>query len=507
MQVTRYRIEGLGHLSTLIADEAAGLAVVVDPRRDVDVYLADAARDELRITHVIETHLHNDYVSGARDLAALTGAEHVIGAGAELQHEYRPIHHGDTFDVGELRFTALDTPGHTPEHVSYELADTSRASEPVALLTGGSLLVGAVGRTDLLGAANAVPYAHAMHHSLHDVLLPHEDFVGVYPTHGAGSLCSTGISAAASSTIGYERRYDPLLSLEIDAFARALLDGQPAFPPYFARMRPINQAGPPLIGGRVPEIEALSLEAFDMWLGRGAFILDARPPEAHAAGHVIGSLSVPAGPSFGTWLGWMVPAGRASCSSSRTGRARRPRPAGAAHRLRWPRRARPVASRPGGAPAGRWPRVAASSSPALARALDADPAERPFVIDVRQASEYAEGHVPGSHHLFAGDLADGWPRCPRPADRVHLRLGYRSSVCRLAAPARGLRGRLVGRRRHPGLGARRLPGGPGRAPGWSRRRRRRPRPPGSPNRAGTPSRPRSRTARAPRPPAGRCRGR
>ena len=172
MRLTQYRIEGLGHLSTLVADESAGVAAIVDPRRDVDIYLDAARAADLRITHVVETHLHNDYVSGGRDLAALTGATHVIGAGAQLGDEHRPAADGETFDVGSIRFRTLDTPGHTPEHVSYAVADTSRADEPFLLLTGGSLLVGAVGRTDLLGADNARPFAAAMYRSLHDVAPP-----------------------------------------------------------------------------------------------------------------------------------------------------------------------------------------------------------------------------------------------------------------------------------------------------------------------------------------------
>src|SRR3954470_13730603 len=212
MLVNQTVVSGLGHLSTLIADESSGVAAVIDPRRDVDVYLDQARAADVRITMVVETHLHNDYVSGARELAALTGATHVIGAAADLAYEHRPVRHGDAFEVGSLRFLALETPGHTPEHVSYAVADTSRADEPVLLFTGGSLLVGAVGRTDLLGSENAVAYARQMFRSLHEVVLPHEDFVAVYPTHGAGSLCSTGISATPSSTIGFERRYNALLA-------------------------------------------------------------------------------------------------------------------------------------------------------------------------------------------------------------------------------------------------------------------------------------------------------
>ena len=239
MRVTPFRIEGLGHLSTLVADESAGVAVIVDPRRDVDIYLDAARRAGLRITHVVETHLHNDYVSGGRDLAALTGATHVIGAGAALRYEHAGLRGGAGFDVGRLRFEVLDTPGHTPEHVSYRVTDGSVSDDPGLLLSGGSILVGAVGRTDLLGADHAVPYAHDMYHSIHDTLLPLGDPVHVHPTHGAGSLCSTGIGDASSTTIGHERSFDPLLApMDIDAFARALLAGQPAIPRYFARMRP-----------------------------------------------------------------------------------------------------------------------------------------------------------------------------------------------------------------------------------------------------------------------------
>ena len=164
MLLRQFVIEGLGHLSGLIADESSGLAAVVDPRRDVDAYLTVAREADLRIAYVLETHLHNDYVSGGRELAALTGGTHVIGAGAELAYDHRPARHGETFEAGTLRFTVLDTPGHTPEHVAYAVADRSRADEPFLLFSGGSLLVGAVGRTDQLGEANALPYARSMFH-------------------------------------------------------------------------------------------------------------------------------------------------------------------------------------------------------------------------------------------------------------------------------------------------------------------------------------------------------
>ena len=431
MRVTQYRIEGLGHLSTLVVDEATGVAAVIDPRRDVDVYLAAARAEGVRISHVFETHLHNDYVSGGRDLAAITGATHVIGAGAELQHEYRPARDGDTIDLGSIRFRVLDTPGHTPEHVSYAVADIARADEPFLLMTGGSLLVGAVGRTDLLGAANARPFAALMYHSLHEVLLRHEDSVMVYPTHGAGSLCSTGIASTSWSTIGYERRHDPLLApMEVDAFARALLSGQPTFPRYFARMRPTNQAGPRLLSGLVPQIPPLSGDDLEAALGRGALVVDARASEAHALERIPGSLSIPADASFGTWLGWVVDADQpvillVEDADALDDLARQ------ALRIGFESM---VGYVDGGLRAWRASGRAVEPGNAvgvdrLATQLSGGGPDAPLVIDVRQASEYEAGHVPGSRHIGAGELPsvlDGLPR-DRPIATI-CASGYRASV-------------------------------------------------------------------------------
>jgi hydroxyacylglutathione hydrolase len=380
---------------------------------------------------VFETHLHNDYVSGGRELAALTGATHVIGAGAALRHDHRPARDGEAFEVGSIELRTLDTPGHTPEHVSYAVSDVLRAEEPFLLLTGGSLLVGAVGRTDLLGAENAVPYAHAMHRSLHDVLLTHEDSVMVYPTHGAGSLCSTGISSTSWSTIGFERRHDPLLGpMDVDAFARALLGGQPTIPRYFARMRPMNQAGPRLVGGSVPVIDPLAGDDLDRALDAGALVVDTRPPQAYGAQWIPGSLSVPAGSSFGTWLGWVVDPDRpivllvedpdALDDISRQ-----------ALRIGFDSI---VGFIDGGLRTWRAAgRIVQSGAPIdidrLAAQLAGDGPDRPFVIDVRQAAEFEAGHVPGSVHIGAGELPAMLDELPR--DRPIATIcasGYRSSV-------------------------------------------------------------------------------
>jgi hydroxyacylglutathione hydrolase len=313
--------------------------------------------------------------------------------------------------------------------VSYAVADTSRADEPVLLFTGGSLLVGAVGRTDLLGAENAIPYARAMFHSLHDVLLKHEEFVGVYPTHGGGSLCSTGIASTPNSTIGFERRYNPMLApREIDEFARILLADQPAFPPYFARMRPINQAGPRLLGG-IPTARPMTIEEVKAGLARDALLVDLRPPAAHATAHVSGSVSIPAGTSFSTWLGWIVDFDRPIVLLLDD-------PADWDDAIRQALRIghETVLGYVDGGFA-RWVESGGATEKAeqitideLARRLRTGP-DAPFVIDVRQRSEFEEGHIAGSVHIFAGELASRVGDMPRDRPIVTIcASGYRSSV-------------------------------------------------------------------------------
>jgi hydroxyacylglutathione hydrolase len=432
MLTSLFRIEGLGHLSTLIADDDSGAAAVVDPRRDVDIYLAAARAHDLRIGHVVETHLHNDYVSGGRELAALTGARHVIGAGAQLRHDHAPVRDGETFNVGGLRFTPIDTPGHTPEHVAYAVADTARGEDPALVFTGGSLLVGAVGRTDLLGEEHAVPYAHDMYRSLHDGILRHEDHVAVHPTHGAGSLCATGIASSPTSTIGYERRHNPLLQIDdVEAFVTRLLRGQPTVPRYFARMRPTNQAGPPLLGGRVPDPRPLSLAETRAALANDGLLLDLRPATDHAISHPTGSLSIPLGPSFGTWLGWVVPADRPIVvilerPEDWDEAIRQALRIGAEGSIVGHLRGGYASWAEGGGPQEANGRLSVDQ---LAERLDRGGPEAPLVIDVRQANEYAVSHVPGSVHIAAGSLPDRLAELPldRPIATI-CASGLRSSV-------------------------------------------------------------------------------
>jgi len=439
MLIRQFQIEGLGHLSTLIGDEEAGVAAVIDPRRDVDVYVAAAAADGLRISHVFETHLHNDYVSGGRELAAATGAEQVIGAGAELAYGHRPVRNGDLARVGGLAFRALDTPGHTPEHVAYTVADTSRADEPVVMFTGGSLLVGAVGRTDLLGAANARPYAQLMFHSLHDAIMVNQDFVGIFPTHGAGSLCSTGVGSTPNSTIGFERRYNPLLQpADVDTFARLLLSGQPAVPRYFARMRSINQRGPRVLGS-IPAPAPVALDQARRVVAGGGVFVDLRSPDEFAAGHIPGSLSIPAGSSFATWLGWVVDLDRpvvfllpsVDAWDEAIRQALRIGQESVAGYLddglaTWTAAGLPIESN------GRL------TVGELAAAVDRGGPTRPLVVDVRQAGEFESGHVTEAWHVGAGDLLGRLQDLPRDrAIATVCAAGYRASIAASILDAAG----------------------------------------------------------------------
>jgi hydroxyacylglutathione hydrolase len=270
-----------------------------------------------------------------------------------------------------------------------------------------------------------------MFRSLHEVLLPHEDFVGVYPTHGVGSLCSTGIASTPNSTVGFERRYNPMIQpAEVEEFVRLLLRDQPAFPHYFARMRPLNQAGPRLLGGRLPEAVPVSVAEAREALAGDALLVDARQPAAHAEAHIPGSVSIPSGSSFGTWLGWVVDPDRPLIllldhAEEREDLVRQ------ALRIGYERIIKYLAGgidawRKAGLPTETNARLTVED---LARRLAAGGPDAPLVIDVRQATEFAAAHVPGSLHIGAGDLPGRLEdlRRGRPIATI-CASGYRSSV-------------------------------------------------------------------------------
>ena len=293
MILEQYYIECLSHASYLIGDEATGRAIVVDPRRDVTEYLADARRYGLRIEGVINTHFHADFVSGHLELVEATGGWIGFGEAAQTEYPIRRLAHGEHLSLGEVDLEVLATPGHTWESISLLVRETPGAV-PAAVLTGDSLFIGDVGRPDLanLGGGSNTELARAMYRTVHQVLLPLPDSVAVLPAHGAGSSCGKNLSAELTSTIGEQRRTNPSVQpMSESDFVAVITDGQPAAPAYFAVDAALNKAARPVLDQhrRVPAVTAAKLRAA---LTAGVRVLDARSVADFTAGHLRGSVNV-----------------------------------------------------------------------------------------------------------------------------------------------------------------------------------------------------------------------
>lgn len=295
----------IAHSSYLLVGRKS--CAVVDPRRDVDVYLAHARELGVRITHILETHLHADFVSGHLDLAQATGAAIYAPRAAGCAFDHVGVGAGDRIEIEDLRLDVLETPGHTPEHVCYVVTDTGRGDGPVGVFTGDTLFVGDVGRPDLF-PGRAEDLARKLYHSLHDVLLGLPDHCEVYPAHGAGSLCGRAVGANYRTTIGYERRYNAALQILDEAeFVHSLTSDMPPAPDHFRRCSEINRRGPALLADLPPLIE-LSPAEFRAWSERvDAAVVDVRGYPAFAGVHVPGSFHLDLAGNFPTFAGWVVP--------------------------------------------------------------------------------------------------------------------------------------------------------------------------------------------------------
>ena len=302
----RFFDEGLAQSSFLIACERTREAAIVDPRRDVDLYVTAARRRGLAIVYAIETHIHADFVSGARELSAL-GARVIAGPGAALLFDHHEPHDRQRLSLGDTTLTFLHTPGHTPEHISV-LVDTT--GEPTRVLTGDTLFVGAVGRPDLLGEELMRQLAGDLYESLTGKLLALGDEVEVHPGHGAGSLCGAGIGDEPHSTIGRERRFNAMLQHPSKAsFVSAVLADLPETPPYFTRMKRVNHEGPTVLGlvDEVAPPSPLSAEEAAGAVHEGVVLVDLRPAEAFAKGHPRHAINIGFGQKVGYWAGWVIP--------------------------------------------------------------------------------------------------------------------------------------------------------------------------------------------------------
>ena len=384
--------EGLGN-SSYVVDLGDGGALVVDPGRDPGPYLAEAERRGLRITTAAETHLHADFVSGSRELAA-HGCRVIAARKARLEHPHHGMVGGEHLDVGGLTLEALASPGHTPEHLAYLLRDDGR---PVALFSGGSLLAGAVARTDLTSPDRTEELARSLWCSIQEQFLTLPDDLAVYPTHGGGSFCSVAPGGERVTTIGRERSSNPLLTApDEDAFVARLLGGFGSFPPYFLELREVNRRGP-RVYGRWPVLDALDIADVQRVVADGAIVVDVRQVEPFAAGHIPGSLSIPLRAQFASWLGWLVDRNRTIMfvldeDQDRAELVRQCLAIGY-ERLAGELGGGITSWRSGDLPLATVSMVTAEEAVGT-------------LVDVRQRNEFAAGHVPDAIHVELGDAAE-----------------------------------------------------------------------------------------------------
>lgn len=413
-EITPVVDHGLGN-SSYVIDLGDDRLAVLDPGRHPGPYLAEAERRGATIAFSIETHLHADFVTGSRELAA-RGAAVVAPAGAGLEWPHRPLGGNDTVDLGGLTLTALATPGHTPEHLAYLLSDGPR---PIGVFTGGSLLVGAVARTDLIAPEATEDLARALWRSLRDQLLVLPDDTMVLPTHGAGSFCSAPAGGLRWTTIGQERRNNPLLGVpDENAFVSALLSSFGSYPTYFRHLREVNRNGPQVLGPSQPALVALDVHTFRRHLQEGAVLIDARPVKAWASGHIAGSISIALRDQFASWLGWLVERDRplvfvVDADQDRGELVRQ------CHQIGYDSLAGELA---GGTAA--W--AAAGQELRYTPLVDAGSLSG-RVLDVRQSSERAGGHIPGSAHVELGRVASSAPEM-EAVEAVMCRHGERAAT-------------------------------------------------------------------------------
>jgi hydroxyacylglutathione hydrolase len=378
--------------SAYLVDLGDGRALAVDPPRDLRALRATARRRGLAVAFAADTHLHADFLSGARQLAATDGARILASAAGGRTFDHVKLADGDEVDLGGLTLRAMATPGHTDEHVALLLLD---GTVPQGVFTGGSLIVGGAARTDLLGPQRTEPLARAQYRSVHRLMtLP--DSTAVWPTHGSGSFCSAPGTGQRTTTIGEQRTTNPLLSApDEDAFAAALLAGLGSYPAYFARLAEVNRRGPAIVPVE-PLLPRLNVATVRELLADGAVLLDVRPVEDFAAGHIPGAISIPLRPQFATWLGWLLPADTALLV------VRNPDQDPAD--ILWPALNIGYEQIRGELAGGVGSWAAASGQLRRFGLLTPERVGPGRVLDVRQDSEYESGHLPAAHHIELGDL-------------------------------------------------------------------------------------------------------
>jgi hydroxyacylglutathione hydrolase len=429
----QFHLESLGHASYLIGDDGSGRALVLDPRRDVDCYF-DAARNAgLRIAYALDSHGHNDYLSGLTELRQRTDLEILAFADGGYSFEHTPVKDGDRIVLGDVTIEVLHTPGHTPEHISLLIFETSaEGAEAALMLSGGAVLVGDLARPDLLGGeeqarAAAVEYCHTIQEKILFQLPSHLE---IFPTHVAGSLCGGNIGSRLSTTLGYEQKTNAILARvsSSEGFVEECirLDNLPAVPPYWKRMRAQNMSGvAPL--GVLREPPPLKPDAFEAEMNDGAVLVDARDVDAFAGAHIPGSINVGLGSSFSTWAGTFVPDGARVLLVL-------PHPADlweATWQLLRIGYDPPVGWLSGGMSEWRTSAGALESTDQISvQGLREDLSRSGLlVLDVRQPSEWADGHIQEAQFITGAELPQRMEEVPRDQRvAVICGSGFRSSA-------------------------------------------------------------------------------
>lgn len=426
MYVQQFFVKGLAHSSYLLA--GANTCAIVDPRRDVQLYLDTAKQMGMKITHILETHLHADFISGHMDLAEITGATIVAPKAGKSMFKHVAVKQGDTFRIEDMSIRVLDTTGHTPEHISYVVTDTARGKDPVAVFCGDTLFVGDVGRPDLFPGI-AEKLASRLFDSLHKKLMRLPDACMVYPAHGAGSLCGRAMGAMRTSTIGYERRYNAALQIkDRKAFIASLTTNMPEAPDHFSRCSAINSQGPVLVR-KTPVPAPMDPETFARRIKRSkTVVLDTRAYGSFGGHHVPGAYHIDIGGNFATFAGWVLPPdAEILLVSSDEAEAREARV--------WLQRVGldqvtgfldggMFAWAKAGLPTGHLPQV---SSPELNALTGTDAVMQ--LVDVRSPREFEARHIQGAVNIPAPALRTEYTRLdPAVPTAVVCSTGHRSSL-------------------------------------------------------------------------------
>ena len=434
--------EDLAQGSYLIGCQQNGEAIVVDPRRDVQVYLDDAKANNLTIVAVTETHIHADFLSGSRELARAAGAKLYLSDEGDADWKYgfgdAKLRHGNKLTLGNVTLEAVHTPGHTPEHLSFLVTDGAQADAPGYVLTGDFVFVSDVGRPDLLdeaagGEDTRYQAAKDLFASLRDHFMTLSDYVQVWPGHGAGSACGKSLGAVASTTVGYERTFSWWASFvqngDEEGFVDALLEGQPDAPKYFNRMKRQNKEGPALLVER-PELKQFSPDDIERHVDEDLLFIDTRPADAFKKDAVRGTYNIAAGGSFATFAAYVIDPEKDTRDlvllASDEAQARRLR-----DKLSYVGVDRVV---------GYVTSLEGLKREEVERVSpdDLETLDDPYILDVRTASEYASGHIPNAHQLHAGRVM--WNLDELPQDRplvTHCQSGARNAVVASALRAAG----------------------------------------------------------------------